>query len=108
MPTSVAALMERLEEGLARRRTSEAVPAEPPQVFPQAPEAPPQPAPAPQQVLPTEPVQGFPEGPPQPAPAPQQVLPPEPVQVFPEAPPPAEDRLQRAIASLQHLAARAS
>lgn len=92
MPTSVAALMERLEEGLARRRTTEPLPAEPPQVFPEAPavsgavEARPQPAPAP---------------------APQQALPPEPVQVFPEAPP-AEDRLQRAIASLQHLAAKAS
>ena len=88
MPTSVAALMARLEEGLARRRTSEAAPAapaEPPKVFPEAPEAPPQPVP----------------------PAPQQALPPEPPQVFPEAPPPAEDRLQSAIASLQRLAANA-
>lgn len=92
MPTSVAALMERLEEGLARRRTTEPLPAEPPQVFPEAPE-----------------VSGAVEARPQPAPAPapQQALPPEPVQVFPEAPP-AEDRLQRAIASLQHLAAKAS
>lgn len=39
MPTSIAALMERLEQGLARRRLGEpapAVPATPPQVFPEA------------------------------------------------------------------------
>jgi hypothetical protein len=41
MPTSIAALMERLEQGLARRRLIDpapAVPAMPPQVFPEAPE----------------------------------------------------------------------
>jgi hypothetical protein len=41
MPTSIAALMERLEQGLARRRLIEpvpAAPATPPQVFPEAPE----------------------------------------------------------------------
>ena len=41
MPTSIAALMDRLEQGLARRRMIEpapAAPAGPPQVFPEAPE----------------------------------------------------------------------
>lgn len=43
MPNSIAALMERLEQGLAKRRVIEpapapAVPATPPQVFPEAPE----------------------------------------------------------------------
>lgn len=40
MPTSIAALMERLEHGLAKRRMIEsapAIPAAPPQVFPEAP-----------------------------------------------------------------------
>jgi hypothetical protein len=43
MPTSIAELMERLEQGLARRRMIEPVPAAPvtaPQVFPEAAEAP--------------------------------------------------------------------
>ncbi|HTU11621.1 MAG TPA: hypothetical protein VMG08_12080 [Allosphingosinicella sp.] len=43
MPTSIAALMERLEQGLAKRRMIEpgpVVPATPPQVFPEAPDAP--------------------------------------------------------------------
>jgi hypothetical protein len=41
MPTSIAGLMERLEQGLAKRRmieTGPAIPAAPPQVFPEAPE----------------------------------------------------------------------
>ena len=41
MPTSIAALMERLEQGLARRRTvasAPAMPAAPPRIFPEAPE----------------------------------------------------------------------
>ena len=41
MPTSISALMERLEQGLARRRLIDpvpSVPATPPQVFPEAPE----------------------------------------------------------------------
>lgn len=42
MPTSIAALMERLEQGLAKRRmpATPALPATPPQVFPEAQDAP--------------------------------------------------------------------
>lgn len=91
MPTSIAALMERLEQGLARHRMVEPAPAvhaAPPQVFPEAPEVP-------RQAFPAEPQPVVPETP----------------EVFPEAPQPAdaaEDRLQSAIASLQRLAARSA
>lgn len=103
MPSSIGALMERLEQGLARRRTVEAGPAAP--VAPAA-----QPAPAPVAAA-------APVAQPVPAAAVAGTVPP---QVFPEAlaaPPPvfpeaaeraepANDRLQSAIASLQRLAAR--
>ncbi len=84
IPTTIAGLMERLEQGLARRKMIAPTPpaAAAPQVFPEAPEAP----------------QAFAEAP-------------EPPQVFPEAPEPpepADDRLQSAIASLQRLAARSA
>jgi hypothetical protein len=39
MPNSIADLMERLEQGLARRRLIDVAPAVPPQVFPEAPHA---------------------------------------------------------------------
>jgi hypothetical protein len=93
MPTSIAGLMERLEQGLARRRTiepapapAEPEPAAPPQVFPDVPEV----AAAP--IAPEMP-QVFPEAPEAPEP--------EPVEA-------ANDRLQLAIASLQQLAARSA
>ena len=95
MPTSIAGLMERLEQGLARRRTIEAAPAPaapapaaPPQAFRDVPEV----AEAP--VAP-EPPQVFPEAPEAPEPEPE----------LAEA---ANDRLQSAIASLQRLAARSA
>ena len=90
--TSIADLMERLEQGLAKRRMIDpglAIPVEPPQVFPEAP----------------PPV--FPEPAAEAAPKPPQAFPEEP-QAFPEAPAPADDRLQSAIASLQRLAARSA
>lgn len=114
MPSSIGALMERLEQGLARRRTVEVAPAAPTQVAEQAPAAPAAPAaqPAPAPVAAATPVA-------QPVPAapvaetvPPQVFPEAPAappQVFPEAAEraePANDRLQSAIASLQRLAAR--
>jgi hypothetical protein len=93
MPTSIAGLMERLEQGLARRRTIE-------------------PAPAPAEPAPTAPPQAYPDVL-EVAAAP---VAPEPPQVFPEAPEAREpepveaanDRLQSAIASLQQLAARSA
>lgn len=93
MPTSIAGLMERLEQGLARRRTIEPEPAPAPALAPAAPD-----------VFPDVPeVAEIPAAP-------------EPPQVFPEAPEPeapapfeaADDRLQSAIASLQRLAARSA
>ena len=83
--TSIAELIERLEQGLARRRMigpAPAIPAEPPQVFP-------------------EPVSEA-------APQPPEVFPEAAPEVFPDAPAPADDRLQSAIASLQRLAARSA
>jgi hypothetical protein len=92
MPSSIGALMERLEQGLARRRVIEPAPqpvepspAAPPQVFPEAPEVAETPS-VPEAVH---------------APAP-----PEPEQS--EEPEAANDRLQLAIASLQRLAARSA
>ncbi|HYD13070.1 MAG TPA: hypothetical protein VEC11_09500 [Allosphingosinicella sp.] len=94
MPSSIADLMERLEQGLAKRRApAPAAPASPPQVFPEQAEA--------------QAPQVFPETPEAPAAQPSAEMPAAPPQVFPEAPE-AEDRLQSAIASLRRLAARAS